>query len=136
MTQSPPHPHLALVTRFFQALEAGGDETELCELFTPELRQREFPNRLLPHGIERGLPELLEAFRRGKQVSENQRFSITSALVDGDRVAVEVLWTAQLKLPLGQLAAGDTMTAHSGMFFRIADGRIAEQHNFDCFEPF
>jgi len=39
-------------------------------------------------------------------------------------------------MPLGQLAAGDTMTAHSGMFFRIENGRIAEQHNFDCFEPF
>jgi hypothetical protein len=51
-------------------------------------------------------------------------------------VAVEVTWTAELKVPLGRLRAGDVMTAHSGMFFRIAGGRIAEQHNFDCFEPF
>ena len=31
---------------------------------------------------------------------------------------------------------GATMRANCGVFFRIVDGRIAEQHTFDCFDPF
>jgi len=113
-----------------------GDEAALLEIFAPDVRQREFPNRLLARGAERGLPEMLDGFRRGKQVVAHQRYVVTSALVDGERVAVEVRWTAELMVPLGQLAAGDTIAAHCGMFFRIENGRIAQQHNFDCFEPF
>lgn len=136
MTKMEEHPHLALIARLFRLLEQGGDEAALAQCFTPDVTQREFANRLVPRGAERGLADLLEGHRRGKQVVQNQRFAIESALIDGDRVAVEVTWTAELKVPLGQLRAGDTMTAHSAMFFRIVGGRIAEQHNFDCFEPF
>ncbi|HVY29205.1 MAG TPA: nuclear transport factor 2 family protein [Polyangiaceae bacterium] len=135
MSEPQLHPHLALVHRLLRAIEQG-DEAALLELFAPHVQQREFPNRLLAHGAERGLPELLDGFRRGKHVVANQRYEVTSSLVDGERVAVEVRWTAELKVPLGRLAAGDTMAAHCGMFFRIAGGRIAEQHTFDCFEPF
>jgi hypothetical protein len=67
---------------------------------------------------------------------QNQRYAVTNALVDGERVALELTWTAQLKVALGKLTAGSTMTAHCGVFFRIADARIVEQHNFDCFEAF
>jgi len=28
------------------------------------------------------------------------------------------------------------MSATCGVFFRIEHGRIKEQHNFDCFDPF
>ena len=88
------------------------------------------------NGAVRGARELAEDRRKGKTVSENERYVIENALLDGDRVALELIWSAQLKVPLGKLRAGDTMRAHCSVFFRIANGRIVEQHNFDCFEPF
>jgi ketosteroid isomerase-like protein len=39
-------------------------------------------------------------------------------------------------MPLGSLAAGDTMRARFGVFLTFRDGRILRQHNYDCFDPF
>jgi len=136
MTDSVPHPHLTLVKSYFEALEQGADDATLGSFFAPNVEQREFPNRLLENGARRGTAELLDGHRKGQSVVEQQRYAVQNALVDGDRVAVELLWTARLKLPLGKLKVGDEMRAHCGVFFRIEDGRIVQQHNFDCFEPF
>jgi len=135
-TPEAPSPALSLVRRYLNAIEQNADEAELSSYFAPDVEQREFPNRLVPKGAERGLPELLEGNRKGKQAVKNQRYEIVNALVDGDRVALELVWTAELLLPLGALRAGDVMRAHSAMFFRLRDGLIARQHNFDCFDPF
>ncbi len=124
------------VRLYFLALERAPSDAELASFFTPGVRQHEFPNRLVERGAARGLSDMLEGNRRGQQVVQNQRYVIENALVDGERVAIELHWTAELKVPVGKLAAGAAMTARSGVFFRFEDGRIAEQHNFDCFEPF
>jgi len=129
-------PQLALVRRYLAAIEQNAEEAELSSYFAPDVEQREFPNRLVPNGAQRGLRELLDGNRKGKQVVKNQRYQVVNALVDGDRVALELVWTAELLLPLGTLQAGDSMRAHCGMFFQLRDGLIARQHNFDCFEPF
>ena len=133
---SADHPHLQLVRAYLAALERAADEQTLGAFFTPDIRQREFPNRLVPDGAERGARELFEGRRKGLSVVADERYVIENALVQGDRVAIEMTWSARLKLPLGKLQVGDTLRAHCGVFFRIADGRIAEQHNFDCFEAF
>lgn len=130
------HPHLQLLRAYFAAIEQGVDESVLADFFDPHVRQREFPNRLLERGAERGLAELLEGRRKGKDVVTGERYVIENALLDGDRVAVELLWSAQLKVPLGKLRAGATLRARCGVFFRIVGGRIAQQHNYDCFEAF
>ena len=133
--QIAEHPHLRLIRDYFGAIESGA-EAELARFFSPGIQQREFPNRITPNGALRGVPELLEGRRKGKSVVANERYAIQNALVDGDRVAIEMIWSAELKLPLGKLQPGDTVRAHCGVFFRISEGRIIEQHNFDCFEPF
>lgn len=130
------HPNVRLVREYFRAMEQCPDEATLSRFFSEDVTQHEFPNRLLENGAQRGLAELLVGYRRGKEVVENQRYEIRNLLADGDRVAVELRWTAKLKVSLGKLAAGDVMSAHCAVFLRIRDGRIAEQHNFDCFEPF
>ena len=79
---------------------------------------------------------MLEGNQRGQKVVQNQRYVILNALAEGDRLAIELNWTAELKVPLGKLAAGDRLEANCGVFFRFEDGLISEQHNFDCFEPF
>lgn len=136
-THSPgPSAQLQLVLGYLRALEQGADEATLASFFAPAFRQREFPNRLVERGAERGLDQILEGSRKGRAVIQNQRFAVHNALVEGERVAVELTWTGELRVPLGKLTPGSVMTAHCGMFFRIENGRIAEQHNFDCFEPF
>lgn len=133
---SSPHPHLRLVLDYLRAIEQDVAEEQLSAFFTPGVKQHEFPNRLLERGAERGLEQLLEGSRKGRLVVQNQRYQVHGTLVEGDRVAVELTWSAELKLPLGKLKPGERMTAHCGFFFRIEGGRIAAQHNYDCFEPF
>jgi ketosteroid isomerase-like protein len=130
------HPHLRLVRDYLRAIEENADEARLASFFTPDVVQREYPNRLLERGVIRNLAQLLEGSRKGRSVVQHQRYLLTSSVVEGDRVAVEVTWTAELKVGLGKLAPGDTLRAESAMFFRLRDGRLAQQHNFDCFEPF
>lgn len=136
MTQSPEHPHLALVRRYFQTIERSPGDDALAAFFTPDARQHEFPNRLVERGAARTVPDLLEGNRRGRKVVQDQRYVIENALVDGDRLAVELHWTAELKVPLGKLGVGERLSARCGVFFRFEEGLISEQHNFDCFEPF
>lgn len=135
-TASSANPQLSLVLDYLRAIERDVGEEELSAFFAPGVKQHEFPNRLVERGAERGLEQLLEGSRKGRLVVQNQRYLVHSTLVDGDRVAVELTWSAELKVPLGKLKPGETMTAHCGFFFTIRDRRIAAQHNYDCFEPF
>jgi hypothetical protein len=136
MSQNADHPHLAHVRRYFQAIEQSPTAEELARFFTAGVRQHEFPNRLVERGAARSLADMLEGNQRGQRVVQNQRYVILNALAEGDRLAIELNWTAELKVPLGKLAAGDRLEANCGVFFRFEDGLISEQHNFDCFEPF
>jgi ketosteroid isomerase-like protein len=135
-TASSVHPNLQLVYDYFHALEQGADEARLESFFAPDVRQHEFPNRLVDAGAERGLSELLAGSRKGKQVIENQRYVVKSALASDDRVALELEWTGQLKVPLANTPVGGTLRARCGVFFGIREGRIVEQHNYDCFDRF
>lgn len=130
------HPHLRLIRSYFDAIERNAAEPELESFFAERVRQHEYPNRLIEQGAERDRAQLLAGSRKGRQVVENQRYEVRSALVDGERVALELTWTATLKVPLARTPAGGTLTANCGVFFRIADGRIVEQHNYDCFDTF
>jgi ketosteroid isomerase-like protein len=136
MTEVTESPLLSHVRRYFRALEQSPSEELLASFFTPDAQQREFPNRLVERGATRALADLLEGNRRGQQVVTDQRYVIEGSLVEGERVAVELGWSAELRVPLGQLAAGERLAARCGVFFRFRDGLIAEQHNYDCFEPF
>ena len=127
---------LEFTKRYFQAIEAGVPSEALAEFFHPEISQREFPNRLTPKGASRDLQALLAASEKGKKVVTSQRYDVRSVLEDGDRLALEVEWSATLAVPVGSLPAGGTMRAALGVFLTFRDGRIVTQHNYDCFEPF
>jgi ketosteroid isomerase-like protein len=132
MTESP----LDVVLRFLRALEDGATGPALAAFFHDDVVQEELPNRLVPTGARRGLAELLAGAERGRRVVRSQRYQVLGTVVDGDRVALEVLWTAVLAVPVGSLAAGSEMRAHLGMFVDVRDGRIAAQRNYDCYQPF
>jgi ketosteroid isomerase-like protein len=126
---------LDLSKRYFRALEEG-DRAALEEVLHPAISQEELPNRLRPQGGQADRAAMLTAFERGKSVVRQQRYDIETALVEGDRIALQVLWTATLNVAIGSLAAGDTMRAHFAVFLEVQGGRIVSQRNYDCFDPF
>lgn len=130
------HPNLAHARRYLAALERGAVDEELAAFFTPDVCQIERPNRLVPGGRTRALEALLADAKAGQSVMRSQRFEILSETCDGDRVALEVRWSGELGIPIGSLPAGGAMTAWFAVFLDYADGRIAHQRNYDCFEPF
>src|SRR5262245_16531560 len=60
--------------------------------YDPAVRQEELPNRLVPSGAVRDLAGLREAGERGRAVLRGQRYAVRSAIVQGNRVALETLW--------------------------------------------
>ena len=125
----------ALIRAYLRAIE-NDDWPAVEALYAPEVVQREFPNRLVPQGATRDLAALREASVRGRKVMQGQTYEVHQIVVQGERVAVETTWRGVLAVPLGTLKGGDTMVARFAMFFVFRDGRIVEQHNYDCFDPF
>jgi ketosteroid isomerase-like protein len=126
--------NLETARAYLAAIAGGATSESLARWFTPDVVQEEFPNRLVPAGARRGLPELLEGAERGQQVLSAQTYEVLTAMASGERVAVQ--WTGTLAIPLGALAAGDVMRARFGVFLDFREGRIAAQRNYDCFDPF
>src|SRR5262245_42086548 len=127
--------NLATVRAYLQALQSGSVREALGQFFAPDAQQIELPNRLNPHGGVSDLPTLLERARQGQRLLRSQRYDVQSEVAQGQRVAVEAIWTGILAMPFGSLAAGATMKAHFAMFFELREGRIFSQRNYDCFEP-
>ena len=132
---SPRTANIAFLDRYLSPIEPGLARAGLAEFFTPHVVQEEFPNPIVPKGMRRDLKALLAAAERGQQVFSSQQFEVLNTVSDGDRMAVELLWSGTLAVTLGSLAAGSTMQAHIGMFMEFRDGRIASQRNYDCYEP-
>ena len=122
--------------RYLQAIEDGVSFEELASYFTPDVVQHEYPNQFVREGAERRIQQLREAAERGRNVIRSQRYEIRNAIANGDWVALEVTWSAVMAIPVGTIPAGGTMRANFGVFLQFRDGRIARQHNYDCFDPF
>ena len=127
--------NLAIARRYLEALENGVDGSAWADFCTKDVVQEEFPNRLSPIGAHRDLAAILDAARRGKQVMRAQRFEIRNSIVDGDNVALEVFWSGLLAVPVDTLPADSEMRAHFSVWLEFRDGKIARQHNYDCFDP-
>ena len=118
---------------FLQAIEARED---LTPFLAPDVIQHELPNRFIPSGATRDLTGILAACERGQRAMVGERFEVVRVIAQGDDVALEVVWTGTLAVPIGALPAGGTMRAQFGMFMTFRDGRIVSQRNYDCFDPF
>lgn len=129
------HDLAALTRACLAAIEAADDAVALA-FFHPEIEQIEWPNRLVANGATRDLAKLKTSFERGKSVVDGQRYDVKRLVALGDTVAFEAVWTATVKIPLGELKPGDVMKAYIAAFLTFRDGLIVSQRNFDCFEPF
>ncbi|HLV86386.1 MAG TPA: nuclear transport factor 2 family protein [Candidatus Sulfotelmatobacter sp.] len=131
---STPANNLETVRRYLGAIE-GGRFDSIADIFDPDITIEQLPNRIYPKGLQIGLRQMAEAAAKGRELLSAQSYEIRHALVGGDSVAVEVVWTGTLSAPFGSLDAGSQMRAYSAMFFEFKNGKIASQRNYDCFEP-
>lgn len=127
---------MQIAIEYLKAIEGGGKFDKLGLFFAPDIIQIEYPNRLISQGAKRTLQALQEAHERGSQIIESQHYEVRNAISSGDWVALEVTWTAHLKIEIGTLPAGNEMRANFGVFLNFRDGKIIRQHNYDCFDPF
>lgn len=125
---------LNVVRRYLKGLE-NDDFSEARDLFAPEIAVEQLPNRIYPNGLRATLSQTESAFEKGRKLLAKQTYEIKSAVTEGEWVALEVLWTGTLAVGFGNLTAGSQMRCHSAMFFTFQDGKIANQRNYDCFEP-
>ena len=66
--------NLDVIREYFGAIERAGSFEEVAHFLSPDVVQREFPNRFVPGGATRGLKELREAAERGRAVIQSQRY--------------------------------------------------------------
>jgi len=126
--------NLETARRYLKAIEEG-DLEFVVALFTPDAVVKQLPNRIYPNGSSAGVAQIAAAFEKGRKLFSRQTYAITSEASNGDTVVLEVLWTGQLAIPFGSIAAGGEMRAHSAMFMEFRDGNIVAQRNYDCFDP-
>lgn len=125
-----------LVRDYLTAIESGAPFETLARFFTEDVEQVEYPNRLVPDGATRDLAAMREGSRKGREVLTGQSYDIRAVTCAPPRVAVEVVWTGTLAVPIGSLTPGDAMRAHFCMVLELENGRIRRQRNYDCFDPF
>jgi ketosteroid isomerase-like protein len=130
----PTEKNLDQARRYLKAIE-DGDANYVMNLFSPDALLEQLPNRIYPNGLCSPVARISEAFEKGRKIFARQTYGITSEVVNGNTVALEVLWSGTLAIPFGTLTAGSQMRCHSAMFLEFRDGKIVAQRNYDCFEP-
>lgn len=124
------------VRNYLRAMEQGVTGESLAAFFTEDIVQVEMPNRLVPFGKSHDLASILLAAERGQRAVKDQRFEVIDLICGENRVALQLVWTATLCVPLGGLSVGDTLKANYALFLSFREGKIASMTNYDCFSPF
>ena len=127
--------NLEIARDYLRAIEKGATGDALARFFAPDVKHEEFPNRLSPRGSRNDLAAMLMGAERGQKAVSSQHYEIQREMESGNRVALEVIWTGTLAVPMATLAAGAEMRAHFAVFLDFRDGQIAAQRNYDCFDP-
>lgn len=121
---------------YIAAVEGGAVGDDLAAFYHPDVIQHEFPNRLVPAGVERELADILRGAEAGQKLMQRQIFDIHTVTEVGDRVILEYTWTGYPREPVGHIRPGEAMRARICQVIEYEDGLIIRQRNYDCFEPF
>ncbi len=124
--------HVQKARQLLEALERF-DGDAVAALYAEDVEQVEMPNRLKPEGDRRGRAQLLSDLERSKGILRSQKYEVSNAVGAGALVMVEYEWSGVLAVPMGSLAAGDTLRGNCAMSLEFRDGRIVRQRNYDCF---
>ena len=121
---------------YIAAVEGGAVGDELAAFYHPEVIQQEFPNRLVPTGVQRELEDILRGAEAGARLMERQIYDIHTVTEAGDRVILEYTWRGWPRTPVGAVRPGEAMSARICQVIEYENGLIIRQRNYDCFEPF
>lgn len=127
--------NLDIALRYHAAVAEGLTGDALAAYFAPGAVHRELPNLLFPDGVVRDVAGLREAADAGRDRLSEQSYEVVNAVTAGNGVALEVLWTGTLAVPMGPLPAGHVLRAHIATFLDFEHGLITGQRNYDCYEP-
>lgn len=130
MSDSTP---LDCVLGFVRTVEAGGGSAELRPFLAEDFTLTEWPHVLSKTGSTRNLAETLSGADYSKDIVANQRFEVVRSTTEGDRVVLEMNWSATLLLDLPHWDRGDTIRARSTAVFELRDGLIVSQDTYDCY---
>jgi ketosteroid isomerase-like protein len=122
-----------IVTAYIRAIETRQPE-EVERLLHPDVVNVEHPNKIMPKGRSYDLEALREAGERGRKLMASERYEIRQMIVDGDRAAVQMVWSGTLALAAGPLPAGHVMRAQICSIIELRDGKVWRQEQYDCFE--
>lgn len=122
-----------IVTAYIRAIEAM-DLEAVGRFLHPEVETVEHPNQLLPAGRRYDRAAMQAAGERGRAAMAHQSYEIRSLIVEGDRAAVQMLWSGTLAIAAGPLPVGHTMRAHICSIIELKDGKVWRQEQYDCYE--
>lgn len=134
MSEFDEHPNVRTAVQYHKAVSRFAPDEELAAFHHPDAVHTQLPNVLFPDGTTRELPDVVAAYRQGRQLLAGQEFDVISAVAADDRVALEITWSGTLAVPLGELPAGHVLRAHIAAFLEFRDGKIIAQRNYDCYE--
>jgi ketosteroid isomerase-like protein len=121
-----------IVTAYIRAIESM--QPDAAEPYMhPEMENLEHPNKVTPAGKRYDVAALRQAGERGRALMASQRYEIRSMIVEGDRAAVQILWSGTLKIAAGPLPAGHVMRAEICSIIELRDGKVWRQEQYDCF---
>ena len=127
--------NLALVLRYLRAIEAGVTGEAMREFLDEGVVQVEYPNRLSPAGARRDRAAIEAASERGAKAVRGQRYEVRGSVVQGDRVVLEIDWSATVAATAGGLREGQEMRASFAWVVEVRGGRVVAMRNYDCFAP-
>lgn len=130
MTEQTP---LSCVLEFVRAIEAGGGSADVDRFLAEDFTLVEAPHVLAPEGSTRSREQVLAGAEQSRQVVSHQRFDIRRTTCEGNRVVLEVDWSATLLMDLRYWDAGETIRARTTSVFEVREGRIASQDSYDCY---
>ena len=125
-----------VVERFLAAFDRRwpGDE-ELAQLLAPDVRFVERPNLVNPKGGERDLAAMQAGIEAGRQLLAWQRYEVRDHVASGDLVVTRMRWSGELAVDAGPWPAGTTLSAWCVAHYRLADAKIVEIEQHDCYDP-
>lgn len=128
-------PREQLVRSLLGAITERAPAGTIAAYWHPDAEQVELPSLLRPAGHRRPLAELLEGYAAGLALLAEQAYEVLGSIDDGERLALQLRWTATTAVDAGPVAAGTGLVAHVAAFYEFRDGLILRQTTYDCYEP-
>jgi hypothetical protein len=123
--------------KFVKRVESLSDNPEdYKEFIHAGAEFRELPNLLNKNGQVRNLEMSLEGLQKAKLILSAQTYEIAGYLEDGDKIAVEKIWTGKMSMDIGNLKKGQELKAYIFTVVEFKDGKIYRHRTYDCYEPF